>query len=76
LSLDDAYGLVERFVDHYNRVWLHSAIGYAMPGERLANCQDAIFADRDRKLTKARQCRALRRHVAHEGNDARNRTAE
>jgi len=76
LSLDDARGMVERFVDHYNHVRLHSAIGYVAPADRLANRQDAIFADRDCKLAKARQQRARRRRAASEENDVRKRTAE
>ena len=76
LSLDDAKGMVERFVDRYNHVRLHSALGYVTPADRLANRQDAIFADRDRKLTEARQRRALRRRAETPDRDGQERTAE
>ncbi|MGA3327181.1 MAG: integrase core domain-containing protein [Terriglobia bacterium] len=31
LSIDDARRLVGRYLDHYNRIRLHSAIGYVAP---------------------------------------------
>ncbi len=61
LSLDDARQLVESFVAHYNRVRLHSAIGYVTPADKLAGRQESIFAERDRKLAAARERRAQRR---------------
>src|SRR5207302_2707919 len=35
LSIDDARRLVERYVNYYNRVRLHSAIGYVTPRDKL-----------------------------------------
>ena len=32
---------------HYNQVRLHSAIGYVVPGPKLAGREAAIFAERD-----------------------------
>jgi putative transposase len=64
LSLDDARAMVERFVEHYNNVRLHGALGYVTPADRLADRQDLIFAERDRKLAAARRHRALRRASA------------
>jgi len=64
LSLDDARAMVERFVEHYNNVRLHGALGYVTPADRLADRQDSIFAERDRKLAVARRRRALRRASA------------
>jgi transposase InsO family protein len=61
LSLDDARQLVAEFVAHYNRVRLHSAIGYVTPADKLAGRQESIFAERDRKLAAARERRAQRR---------------
>jgi putative transposase len=57
LSLEDARRLVERYVDYYNQVRLHSAIGYIAPADKLAGRGPAIFADRDRKLETARERR-------------------
>jgi transposase InsO family protein len=54
LSLDDAWHLVEGYVEHYNNVRLNSAIGYMTP----------IHAERDRKLEVARKQRQIRRQQA------------
>jgi putative transposase len=64
LSLEEARRLVEGFVDHYNHVRLHSAIGYVTPADKLAGREAAIFAARDRKLREARERRAARRREA------------
>ena len=61
LSLDDARRLVERFVTHYNTLRLHSAVGYVAPADKLLGLEDAIHAERDRKLEDAREVRRLRR---------------
>src|SRR6516225_2753529 len=55
LSEHDAARLIERFVNHYNTVRLHSAIGYVTPADRLAGRHLQIFSERDRKLKLARQ---------------------
>jgi len=59
-SLAEARELVGRFVEHYNTVRLHSAIGYVTPADRLAGRQQEIWTERDRKLEAAR---ALRRQA-------------
>ena len=64
LSIDDARRLVGRYVDHYNRVRLHSAIGYVTPLAKLEGREPQIFAERDRKLEAARRQRQLRRQEA------------
>src|SRR5689334_5749233 len=64
LTLDDALRLVEQYVDHYNTVRLHSAIGFITPADMLAGRQAEIHAARDRKLEQARQERAKRRQQA------------
>lgn len=64
LSLGDARQLVTEFVAHYNLVRLHSAIGYVTPADKLAGREQAIFAERDRKLHVARERRAQRRQLA------------
>ena len=50
ISLDDALRIVAKYVDHYNQVRLHSAIGYVAPADKLAGREAEIFAVRDRKL--------------------------
>jgi len=61
LCLDDARRLVVNYVQHYNNVMLHSAIGYITPFDKLAGNETAIFAARDSKLAQARLERQLRR---------------
>ena len=62
LNLEDARRLVSRFVEHYNTVRLHSAIGYITPADKLAGKEDAIFAARDQKLLQARETRKTKRN--------------
>ena len=64
LSLDDARRLVARYVEHYNTVRLHSAIGYLTPQDMLYGRQQQIFHERDRKLEAARHARQSRRRQA------------
>lgn len=61
LTPEDARRLIERYVEYYNTVRLHSAIGFVTPADMLAGRQREIHADRDRKLDEARQQRQLRR---------------
>ena len=61
LTREDAVRLIQTYVDHYNTVRLHSAIGYVTPHDMLAGRQAAIHATRDRKLEEARHQRQLRR---------------
>ena len=63
LSLDDARRVVADFVGHYNQVRLHSAIGYIAPAAKLAGCETAISAERDRKLSTARERRRVARQA-------------
>ncbi len=63
LSLEDALRIVTRYVEHYNQVRLHSAIGYLAPADKLAGREAEIFAARDRKLTEARERRKKQRAV-------------
>jgi len=60
-TLEQACRVVERFVDHYNQIRLHSAIGYITPFDLMAGNAQAIWAERDRKLEAAREQRRLRR---------------
>jgi transposase InsO family protein len=67
LSLDEAKRIVGEYVDHYNHVRLHSAIGYIAPADKLAGRAEAIWAERDRKLEAARTERKQRRMAAWSG---------
>lgn len=49
LSLDDARRLVAGYVEHYNTIRLHSAIGYVTPADKLAGREPAILRERDCK---------------------------
>lgn len=66
LSLEDARRSVSRFVEHYNTVRLHSAIGYVTPKDKLEGREAEIFAERDRKLEAARERRREARPRARE----------
>jgi transposase InsO family protein len=61
LSLEDARRVVGEFVEHYNTVRLHSALGYVTPKDRLEDRHKEIYAARDRKLEAAREVRRQRR---------------
>jgi len=64
LSLEDAKRLIQQYVDRYNYVRLHGAIGYVTPNDMLAGRQVEIHAERDRKLEAARRQRQSRRQQA------------
>jgi len=74
LSLDDAQRIVTDYVAYYNDSRLHSAIGYVTPKDKLLGNDEAIFAERDRKLAEARERRKQLRQTRHEqievGSDA------
>ena len=52
------------YVEYYNNVRLHSAIGYVAPKDKLEGKEEVIFAERDRKLETAREQRKARRLAA------------
>jgi len=66
LSLEDARRIVADYVAHYNRVRLHSAIGYVAPKDKLDGRDQEIHAQRDRKLAEARERRKHMRQTQHE----------
>ena len=66
-----------RYVEHYNTVRLHSAIGYVTPQAKLEGRDQAILAERDRKLEAARERRKQKRQAARQatlGGQAANPT--
>jgi putative transposase len=63
LSPDEARRIVTDYVAHYNRVRLHSAIGYVTPYDKLLGNDAAIHAERDRKLAQARERRKQMRQT-------------
>ena len=58
--------MVSSYVEHYNHVRLHSAVGYITPADKLYGLAEVIFAERDRKLEEARQRRQQARQAARE----------
>ena len=64
LTAEDGRRLIAGYVQGYNTVRLHSAIGFVTPADMLAGRQKEIHAARDRKLEEARQQRQLRRQAA------------
>jgi hypothetical protein len=66
LALEDARRIVHAYVEHYNTVRLHSAIGCVTPNDRLQGRDAAIHAERDRKLAEARDRRKQLRQTRHE----------
>jgi putative transposase len=64
LSLEEAKRLIQQYVDRYNNVRLHSAIGYVTPNDMLAGRQAKIHGERDLKLEAARLLRQSRRQQA------------
>ena len=63
-DLHEARRVIAEFVEHYNGVRLHSAIGYIAPADCLAGRSAEIWAARDQKLDTAREQRRLRRQAA------------
>ena len=61
LSVEDARRIVAEFVEHYNNVRLHGAIGYVAPRDKMEGRAEAIQEARERKLEAAREARKIRR---------------
>ena len=62
-TLEEAIRVVDDFVQYYNCVRLHSALGYIAPHDFMAGKQQQIWTERDRRLESARALRAQRRAV-------------
>lgn len=65
-NVEDARRRIAAFVDTYNHVRLHSALGYVTPADKLNGLERVIFDDRDAKLEAARHRRQLNRRAARE----------
>jgi hypothetical protein len=65
LNLADARQVVKKYVEHYNKVRLNSAIGYIAPVDKLQGRDNQIFKDRDDKLEAARQSRKEKRRAVY-----------
>ena len=63
-SAEEARRVVTKFVEHYNGVRLHSAIGYITPNDFVAGRSKEIWSERDRKLEEAREQRRISRAAA------------
>jgi len=57
LSKEDAKRVVRVYVQHYNEVRLHGAIGYVTPKDRLEHRDKEIHDRRDQQLQEARNVR-------------------
>jgi putative transposase len=60
-SLEDVRRVVAEYVEHYNEIRLHSAIGYVTPAAMLAGKAAEIHQMRDEKLEAARERRRQQR---------------
>jgi putative transposase len=65
-SSEEARQRIAGFIEHYNSVRLHAALGYLTPADKLAGLDAVIFAERDRKLEEARQRRQQARLATRE----------
>jgi putative transposase len=65
-SLGEAERRISSYVDHYNNVRLHSALGYVTPADKLMGLEKEIFDERDRKLEEARERRRTARQSPRE----------
>ncbi|MBF8273857.1 MAG: transposase IS3/IS911 family protein [Magnetococcales bacterium] len=76
LTVDDARRVVQRYVEHYNTVRLHSAIGYVTPADRLAGRHTEVQMDRNRKLEEARARRIRNRNMGKNKESGNSRSHE
>jgi len=60
-TVEQACEQMARYVEHYNTVRLHSAIGYITPADKLAGNAEDIIKAREEKLAAARRQRQQKR---------------
>lgn len=65
-DVEEARLRIAAFVDEYNQVRLHSALGYITPADKLHGLEKIIFQERDRKLEEARARRQRARQTQRE----------
>jgi transposase InsO family protein len=65
-SLEEARRCIAAYVEYYNHVRLHSALGYITPADKLNGLDQVIFAERARKLAEARVRRQQARPAVQE----------
>jgi hypothetical protein len=65
-SVEEAKRRIPSYVDRYNNVQLHSALGYVTPADKLIGLEQEMFAERDRKLEEARARRRMARRSSQE----------
>ncbi len=75
LSQEEAQRVVGVYVERYNNMRLHSAIGYVTPKDKLEGKEKAIFDERDRKLAEARERRKAKRQAARQQQAKEDATA-
>ena len=49
-SVEEARRRITSFIEHYNTVRLHSALGHLTPADKFAGLDAMIFAERERKV--------------------------
>jgi len=69
-NADEVRRALEKFVEYYNQVRLHSALGYITPADKLAGREKEICAARDAKLEAAREQRRLMRQAVADRDQA------
>src|SRR5262249_43495352 len=66
VSLGEAGRRISSYVDRYNNMRLHSALGYVTPADKLIGLEREIFAEHDRKVEEARERRRIARQSSGE----------
>lgn len=65
-DVEEARRRIVAFVEEYNQVRLHSALGYITPADKLNGLEKVIHDERDRKLEEARARRQQARRAVQE----------
>lgn len=65
-DVEEARRRIAAFVEEYNQVRLHSALGYITPADKLNGLEKVIHDERDRKLEEARARRQQARRATRE----------